>query len=150
MFGAHTFKAGYQSQDSIKRQNVGTQTTGVLPVEGAVNFGQDSNNPLDTGFGFANAALGVFSSFQQQNALIEGDYVYHNKDFYLQDNWKVTNQLTLDYGMRFTHHGPQYDEKGQASNFFPDQLVVQPGTTALHVGLCGRRRDRVPRPTAWP
>ena len=121
VFGAHTFKAGYQSQDSIKRQNVGTQTTGVLPVEGAVNFGQDSNNPLDTGFGFANAALGVFSSFQQQNALIEGDYVYHNKDFYLQDTWKVTNQLTLDYGMRFTHHGPQYDEKGQASNFFPDR-----------------------------
>ena len=26
--GAHTFKAGYQSQDSLKQQNVGTQTTG--------------------------------------------------------------------------------------------------------------------------
>jgi hypothetical protein len=93
----------------------------VLPPEGSVNFGNDSNNPLDTGFGFANAAIGVFSSFQQQNALIEGNYVYRNKDFYIQDNWKVAARLTLDYGMRFTHHGPQYDTKGQASNFFPDK-----------------------------
>ena len=134
IIGAHTFKFGYQSQDSLKRQNVGTQTRGVLAVEGAVDFGQDSNNPLDSGFGFANAALGVFRQFQQQNALIEGDYVYYNKDFYIQDNWKVSRRLSLDYGMRFTHHGPQYDRKLQASNFFPDKwslanapVLYQPG-----------------------
>jgi hypothetical protein len=121
LWGSHTFKAGYQSQDSLKKQNLGTQTVGGLPIEGAVNFGNDSNNPLDTGFGFANAALGVFSTFQQENAFFEGNYVYHNKDFYLQDNWKMTGKLTLDYGMRFTHHGPQYDTKLQASNFFPQQ-----------------------------
>ena len=134
LFGAHTFKVGYQSQDSLKRQNVGTQTRGVLAVEGAVDFGQDSNNPLDSGFGFANAALGIFRQFQQQNALIEGDYVYHNRDLYVQDNWKVTGRLSLDYGMRFTHHGPQYDRKLQASNFFPEKwslasapVLYQPG-----------------------
>ena len=42
-------------------------------------------------------------------------------DFYIQDNWKVKGRLTLDHGLRFTHHGPQYDMKQQASNFFPDQ-----------------------------
>ena len=121
LWGSHTFKVGYQSQDSMKLQNLGTVTQGALPFEGRVNFGNDSNNPLDTGFGFANAALGIFSRFEQQNALYEGDYVYHNKDFYIQDNWKVTSRLTLDLGMRFTHHGPQYDVKQQASNFFPEQ-----------------------------
>lgn len=121
LWGSHTFKVGYQSQDSMKLQNLGTVTQGALPFEGRVNFGNDSNNPLDTGFGFANAALGIFSRFEQQNALYEGDYVYHNKDFYIQDNWKVTSRFTLDLGMRFTHHGPQYDKKQQASNFFPDQ-----------------------------
>ena len=143
LWGAHTLKFGYQSQDSLKQQNVGTQTTGVLPPEGSVNFGQDSNNPLDTGFGYTNAAIGVFTSYQQQNALIEGTYVYHNKDFYIQDNWKVNQKLTLDYGMRFTHHGPQYDEVGQASNFFPDKWsasqapsLYQPGCSVA-IGAAG-------------
>ena len=121
LWGSHTFKVGYQSQDSMKLQNLGTVTQGALPFEGRVNFGNDSNNPLDTGFGYANAALGIFNRFEQQNALYEGDYVYHNKDFYVQDNWKINARLTLDLGMRFTHHGPQYDVKQQASNFFPDQ-----------------------------
>ncbi len=121
LWGSHTFKVGYQSQDSMKLQNLGTVTQGALPFEGRVTFSNDSNNPLDSGFGYANAALGIFSRFEQQNALYEGDYVYHNKDFYIQDNWKVNARLTLDLGMRFTHHGPQYDVKQQASNFFPDQ-----------------------------
>jgi hypothetical protein len=124
LWGSHTFKVGYQSQDSMKLQNLGTVTQGALPFEGRVNFGNDSNNPLDTGFGYANAALGIFNRFEQQNALYEGDYVYHNKDFYIQDNWKINARLTLDLGMRFTHHGPQYDVKQQASNFFPEQWSI--------------------------
>src|SRR4030095_15019978 len=45
----------------------------------------------------------------------------------IQDNWKVSSKLTLDLGMRFTHHGPQYDVKQQASNFFPDQWSASAG-----------------------
>ena len=90
LWGSHTFKAGYQSQDSLKLQNLGTVTQGALPFEGRVSFQNDSNNPLDTGFPFANAAIGVFQNFQQQNQLYEGDYRYYNKDFFIQDNWKIT------------------------------------------------------------
>ena len=113
-------------------------------MRAAVSFANDSNNPLDTGFGFANAALGVFQNFKQQNAMYEGNYVYHNKDFYLQDNWKLTGKLTLDAGMRFTHHGPQYDTKQEASNFFPEKwsaakapLLYTPGcSTAIPATGC--------------
>jgi hypothetical protein len=122
LYGSHTFKIGYQSQDSLKVQNLGT--AGALQWGGAVDFSNNSNNPLDTGFGFANAALGVFSSFTQENKLYEGIYRYHNKDAYLQDNWKLSGKLTLDAGMRFTHHGPQYDTKQQAANFFPTKFSI--------------------------
>jgi len=121
VWGTHTSKVGFQSQDSRKVQNLGTQTLGTLPIEGALSFANNSNNPLDTGFGYANAALGVFSSYAQQSALREGNYVYHNRDFFLQDNWKVSKKLTLDMGLRIVHNGQQYDSKEQASNFFPDR-----------------------------
>ncbi len=134
LWGPHTFKYGYQSQRSQKIQQVGPETYGAYPPEGIINFGNDTNNPLDTGFGFANAALGIFSSYSQLNGIYEGEYLYHNKDFYAQDNWKVNGKLTLDYGMRFTIHGPYYDARKQASNFFPElwkagdaPLLYQPG-----------------------
>ena len=92
-----------------------------LGFQGYVNFGNDTNNALDTGFGFANAAVGVFTQYLQQSKLIEGSMIYNNTEFYLQDNWKVNPRLTLDYGVRFTHQQPQHDQFLQMSNFFPNE-----------------------------
>ncbi|PYQ95716.1 MAG: hypothetical protein DMF97_16545, partial [Acidobacteria bacterium] len=92
-----------------------------LSFQGYVNFGNDTNNPLDTGFGFANAATGVFTQYLQASRFIEGSMIYNNTEFYLQDNWRVNNRLTLDYGLRFTRQQPQYDQFGQMSNFFPER-----------------------------
>lgn len=143
IWGTHIFKGGYTLQNNLKVQNLGTQTLGVLPTEGALNFGQTSNNPLDTGFGYSNAAIGVFQSYAQQSALTEGRYVYHSNDFYFQDNWKISRKLTLDMGMRFVHNGPQYDSREQLSNFFPDQwkasdapLLFLPGCSVANQNPC--------------
>src|SRR5205823_3321482 len=40
------------------------------------------------------------------------------------DNWKVNRKLTLDYGLRFVHQQPQYDNLGQAANFLPDKWTI--------------------------
>ena len=92
-----------------------------LSFQGYVNFGNDTNNPIDSGFGYANAALGVFSQYLQAERLIEGSMIYNNTEFYVQDNWKASNRLTIDYGIRFTRQQPQHDQFQQMSNFFPDQ-----------------------------
>jgi hypothetical protein len=115
----HTIKGGFYLNHSRKNQTLGVQ--GSFNFWGTVDFGQDTANPLDTGFGFANAATGVFSSYAQQSKMIEGKYLYNNIEGYIQDNWKVTSQLTLDYGVRFTRQQPQYDAFLQSSNFFPDE-----------------------------
>ena len=117
--GRHTMKAGFYSNHSLKQQNLNQRN--ALPFQGDLNFANDTNNPLDTGFGFANAALGIYSSYTQQSSLVEGRFVYNQLEAYLQDNWKVGSRLTLDYGLRFTHQQPQYDANGQSSNFFLDQ-----------------------------
>ncbi len=115
--GRHTIKTGFYTTHSYKAEQVGNQAFGTI------NFQQDAvgTNPFDTSFGFSNAAIGAFSSFQQAQRYVETASVYRNIDFYVQDNWKVSNRLTLDYGMRFVHQGAQYDQLGQASNFLPDR-----------------------------
>ncbi len=119
VWGRHTLKTGFYNNHSFKAQNVGAG--GGLSFQGTVNFGNDTNNTLDTGFGFANAATGVFSRYQQASQFIEGQMIYNNTEFYVQDNWKASNRLTLDYGIRFTRQQPQFDKFQQMSNFFPDK-----------------------------
>ena len=128
--GRHTMKAGFYNNHSFKAQNVGG--TGF---QGSVEFDNDSNNALDTQFGYANAAVGVFRRYTQSSRFVEGSMLYNNTEFYVQDNWKVNNRLTIDGGIRFTRQQPQYDQFQQMSNFFPEQWV--PGQApVLYVAGC--------------
>jgi hypothetical protein len=135
VWGPHTSKAGFYNNHSFKAQNTGAGGVPNLGFQGYVNFGNDTNNALDTGFGFANAAVGVFTQYLQQSKLIEGSMIYNNTEFYLQDNWKVNNRLTFDYGVRFTHQSPQYDQFLQMSNFFADQWSLA-NAPLLYVAGC--------------
>jgi hypothetical protein len=112
---SHTFKFGMYFQRSRKNQ------TSFGAFDGSYNFGDNSANPYDTNFGFANAALGVYNSFSQAANFINGQYRYSNLEFYAQDTWKVNRRLTLDYGIRTAYYQPQYDVSLQASTFVANQ-----------------------------
>src|SRR5215469_4381481 len=146
--GRHTFKAGAYLNHSYKAQNTGAGGLANLSFQGYVNFGNSSTNALDSGFGYSNAALGVFTEYLQASKFIEGDMIYNQVEGFLQDNWKVTNRLTLDYGMRFVHQGPQYDQNETMSNFFPNQwttsqapVLYVPGCSTGTVCASGNTRN---------
>jgi hypothetical protein len=115
-FSRHTVKAGVYFQRSWKDQ------TTDAPYNGIVNFNESASNPYDTTFGYANAAIGVYNGYQQASVDAVGQYRYNNLEFFLQDNWKVTRRLTLDYGMRFYWIQPQYDAALQTSTFLPERF----------------------------
>ena len=112
--GQHNIKAGAFWQNSFKPQSAFANNNGQY------NFSDNTSNPLDTGFGFANAALGIYNSFSQASGYFIGKYRYNNVEFFAQDNYKVSSRLTLDYGIRLYWIQPQYDEDFQTANFLPN------------------------------
>ena len=115
--GRHTMKTGFYNTHSYKAQQRGGWN-------GTINFINDTNNPIDSTFPYANAALGVFRDYNQASSYVEGVFLYNNTEGYVQDNWKVNRRLTLDYGVRLVHQQPQYDSLGQASNFLPEKWTL--------------------------
>jgi hypothetical protein len=114
--GSHNFKAGVFWQNSFKPQS------SFAANNGDYNFVDNAANPFDSQFGFANAAIGVYNTFNQASDYVIGKYRYNNIEWFVQDNWKVNSKLTLDYGVRFYWIQPQFDEDGQTGNFLPDRF----------------------------
>jgi Carboxypeptidase regulatory-like domain/TonB-dependent Receptor Plug Domain len=118
---AHTFKTGLFYQRSRKDQiawgNVNGQFSfGNGPTSGGTCAGTAS---CQLGDPLASALLGDFQSFDQSTARPTGYFRYNQLEFYVQDTWKATPRLTLDYGMRFAWIPPQYDAKNQVAIFNP-------------------------------
>ncbi|HEU4389334.1 MAG TPA: carboxypeptidase regulatory-like domain-containing protein [Blastocatellia bacterium] len=112
----HNLKTGMFWENSFKPQS------SFANNNGQINFSNDSSNPFDSGFGFANAALGIYNNYTQASGYFIGKYRYNNVEWFVQDNWKVRDRLTLDYGVRFYVIQPQYDEDAQTANFLPDKF----------------------------
>jgi hypothetical protein len=115
VWGAHSSKAGFYYQNSFKPQSI------FASFNSRIDFVDNSSNPFDTGFGYANAATGVFNVYEQASKYALPEWRYHNFEWYAQDNWK-SGHLTLDYGVRFYQLTPQWDTTLQASNFLPDRF----------------------------
>jgi len=115
IIGAHTLKAGFYAQRSRKDQTVFART------DGDINFENNPNHPLNTGHPYSNALLGIYNTYIQANNFVKGLYRYWNVEGYVQDNWKVTRKLTLDYGLRVSWYEPQYDRLLQTGAFNPSE-----------------------------
>src|SRR5712692_3678360 len=131
VWNTHVFKTGVSIERSRKDQTAGAN------ANGSINFGDSGSNPLDTGFGFANMALGVYTSFNQASGYFTGQYRYTNAEWYVQDQWKLNRRLTIDYGVRFYWIQPQYDAALLTSTFLPERFD-------------GAKSVRLFRPTGTP
>jgi hypothetical protein len=129
IWGSHAAKFGVYYQSSLKPQSV------FASFNSQINFFDDTANPFDTGFPYANAATGVFNTYTQSNKYALPEWQYKNFEWYMQDNWKTSSRLTLDYGVRFYWMTPQWDSTLQASNFIPEEF--DPAQAArLYVPVC--------------
>lgn len=115
----HTFKFGlfYQRnrKDQIAWNNINGQFNFNVGPTGSSSCPED----VTCGDPYASALLGEFENFQQSTGRPTGKFRYNQLEFYVQDTWKITSRLTLDYGMRFSWIPPQYDADNQIALFDP-------------------------------
>lgn len=114
--GAHTLKGGIffeRIRRAAKRGAV---------FNGAFDFTRDPNNPLDTGWAYSNALLGVYRSYAESDTRPWANVRASNIEWYVQDTWKLNKKLTLDYGMRFSIFTPQYERDRYTSGFVPERF----------------------------
>ena len=114
--GAHTLKAGVFYERLRQRDGPWANN-----FTGNFDFGRNVNNPLDTGHAFTNAVLGVFNSYTEASARPVSKIYSTGFDWYVQDTWKATRKLTLDYGIRFAWYEPFWNWNNELAGFVPSR-----------------------------
>jgi hypothetical protein len=118
----HTLKFGFFYQRNRKNQIAWGNVNGAMGFsQGPTSGGTcpPATPSCTLGDPLASALLGSFDNFVQDTSRPTGYFRYNQLEFYVQDTWKLTPRLTLDYGMRFAWIPPQYDAKNQVALFVP-------------------------------
>jgi hypothetical protein len=139
--GNHTVKMGGEAMFE------GFPVQSWSRAHGNIGFtAQQTANPAEdgrglnasTGFGYASFLLGSTSSVQH-SAGANGRLGNHTFGFYIQDTWKVTRKMTLDYGLRYdyvTLLTEQYGRMQSAAFNLPNPVANNRNGTVIYEGNC--------------
>jgi hypothetical protein len=72
------------------------------------NFGASNQNSNNSNSGIGNMLMGNYTTVSQSNIFAFGHFHFIQLEGYIQDTWKATPKLTLDYGVRYEYVGPTY------------------------------------------
>ncbi len=116
--GKHLFEGGFSFMrwDFYNFQN---------PSLGSFSF-----NGQYTGNAFADFLLGDLAGSSRSIAPLAATPTNLRYGFYAQDSWRLTPQLTLDYGLRYDLPTIYQNSPGNMANWYPDlnEIVVLKGT----------------------
>lgn len=132
--GSHTFKAGGELRiegfpGTI--YNGSGDSSGLFrfsPAETGLPYLQSSSlNGGTVGFTYASFLLGNVDAGNQSvpTTLRTGK---HELGLFLQDTWKVTRKLTMDYGLRWDYETYLKEQYGRFPSFSPTVINSQTGT----------------------
>ncbi len=108
----HVVKAGFVMIRDRVDQNGRSGYTGVL------NFAT-SGNTNTTGNALADALLGNFRTYGEASADPIGFFRFSQPGGYIQDSWRASRRLSLDFGLRWEWLQPWYAQANNMANFVP-------------------------------
>lgn len=127
IIGSHTIKWGFYLEHAGQNDFIQGTTAGpgqTVNQNGDFTFNDTGGNPLTTGLGIANAALGNFDTYSEFGAKAFTPYVSTSLDLFAQDSWKVTPKLNLSYGVRWSIWPAWRSQWGNISEFLPQYYVA--------------------------
>jgi Carboxypeptidase regulatory-like domain/TonB dependent receptor-like, beta-barrel len=116
--GNHTYKAGME----LVLEGFPQQSS--IRAFGEYGFAQsETGNPWEngqvgafpTGFQYASFLMGRVDNITS-SAITDSRLGNHSLGIFLQDNWKITHKLTLDYGLRWDYASLLSEQYGRMQN----------------------------------
>lgn len=131
VFARHTLKVGFETRYQTNNTNQYGRSTGDFSFSKALTQGPVATvGSATTGDGFASFLLGVGSgtvTHNFKNVQTSSRYIAA----YVQDDWKATDNLTFNIGLRYDLYQPRTERLNRMSWFDPDVTSPLAATTGL-------------------
>ena len=109
--GTHSIKMGglweYQGQNDFDQINVDNNIPGATNNQNG-RFVFTDARPGGSGLSISNAALGLFDTYSELGTRSYTPYRGNMWELFIQDGWKATQKLHIDYGVRYSVMQPYF------------------------------------------
>ncbi len=137
VWGTHTMKFGFYYENTRNNQPDNQEAEGYVVQYSNCGWCGGSSNP------YADLLTGMVDQYQEVNFNPQYDIAYNTIEGFVQDSWKVTKRVTLDYGLRFSHIGQWYDRNGTGYAIWNPALYNTATPTSSYPGFDWHQKDRV-------